>query len=97
MSLLRRNYYVYLMTNPSHTVIYTGITNDLKRRIFEHKNEVVSSFAKKYNVKKLVYYEIADDPYTAITREKQIKGGSRMKKMQLVKSMNPEWKELCAD
>jgi len=82
------------MTNKSNTVLYTGITNDLKRRVYEHKNKIVEGFTKKYNVDKLVYYEIFDDPYNAITREKQIKSGSREKKVELINSFNKEWKDL---
>ena len=82
------------MTNPGNTVIYTGITNDLKKRIFEHKEKMVEGFTKKYNVNKLVYYEIAQDPYSAISREKQIKGGSRAKKKALVNNINPKWDDL---
>jgi len=80
--------YVYLMTNKNNTVIYTGVTNDLKRRVYEHKNGLVEGFTKKYNVKKLVYYEAVETIEGAIAREKQIKGGSRAKKIALINSMN---------
>ena len=90
----KKYYYIYIMTNKSNTVLYTGITNDLKRRVYEHKNKIVEGFTKKYNVDKLVYYEIFDDPYNAITREKQIKSGSREKKVELINSFNKEWKDL---
>ena len=86
--------YVYIMTNKHNTVLYTGVTNDLIRRVYEHKEKLVKGFTKKYNVNKLVYYEIADEIYYAIEREKQIKGGSRQKKIDLILSMNPEWKDL---
>ncbi len=89
-----REYYVYIMTNTHHTVIYTGVTNNLQRRILEHKNGIGSTFTKKYNLHKLVYYEIGNDIHSAIAREKQIKGGSRQKKIELINSMNPEWKDL---
>ena len=86
--------YVYLMTNKLDTVIYTGVTADLLRRVYEHREGLVDGFTKKYNVKKLVYYEIADDIESAIAREKQIKNGSRKKKIALIKSMNPTFKDL---
>ena len=89
-----REYCVYIMTNAHNTVLYTGITNDLARRVFEHKNGLGSAFVKRYNVHKLVYYEVGDDIYSAITREKQIKGGSRQKKIDLINSLNAEWKDL---
>jgi putative endonuclease len=82
------------MTNQYNTVLYTGITNDLKRRIYEHKEKMVAGFTNKYNITKLVYYEVFDDPENAISREKQIKAGSRQKKIQLITSMNKEWRDL---
>jgi putative endonuclease len=75
-------------------VLYTGVTNDLKRRVYEHKKKLVEGFTKKYNIDKLIYYELCDDIESAISREKQIKGGSRQKKIQLVNSMNTEWCDL---
>ena len=87
-------YYVYILTNANHTVLYTGVTNDLERRCFEHKQKKVKGFTKKYNVDKLVYYEIFDFIDLAITREKQIKGYSRAKKHSLIEEFNKEWKEL---
>lgn len=89
-----RQYFVYIMTNKRNTVLYTGVTNDLGRRIFEHKEKELPGFTKRYNVTKLVYYEVYDDPYNAICREKQIKGGSRKKKIDLIQSENPEWRDL---
>ncbi len=89
-----RQYCVYIMTNAHNTVLYTGVTNSLQRRVLEHKSGTGSKFAKKYNVDKLVYFEYGDDVNTAIFREKQIKAGSRKKKVELVNSMNPEWKDL---
>ena len=83
-------YYVYIMTNKNNGVLYTGITNDLKRRVYEHREKFVSGFTGKYNVTKLVYYEILEDPENAILREKQIKAGSRQKKIDLIKSFNKE-------
>ena len=82
------------MTNSRHTVLYTGVTNDLLRRVEEHKNNKGTIFTKKYNVNKLLYYECGDDINIAIAREKQIKAGSRKKKIDLINSMNPEWKDL---
>lgn len=86
--------YVYILTNSRHTVLYTGVTNDLQRRISEHKNKTGSAFTKKYSVNKLVYYEAGDDINIAIAREKQIKGGSRQKKIDLINSLNPKWEDL---
>ena len=88
-----RQYCVYIMTNAHHTVLYTGVTNNLMRRVREHKAGK-SGFTKRYNVTKLVYYECGDDVNMAITREKQIKAGSRQKKIDLINSINPEWKDL---
>jgi putative endonuclease len=89
-----KSYCVYIMTNAHNTVLYTGVTNDLARRVYEHKNGLGSVFAKKYNVHKLVYYEQGNDVHSAIAREKQIKGGSRQKKIDLINKMNPAWKDL---
>ena len=89
-----REYCVYIMTNKYNTILYTGVTNNLPRRIYEHKNGLAEGFTKKYNVHKLVYYEVGDNIHAAIAREKQIKGGSRQKKIDLINSMNPEWKDL---
>jgi putative endonuclease len=89
-----KQYYVYIMTNKDNKVLYTGVTNDLKRRVYEHKNKLAGGFTKKYNVIKLVYYEVFEDIENAILREKQIKGGPREKKVQLVNSMNKEWRDL---
>jgi putative endonuclease len=89
-----REYCVYMMTNAHNTVIYTGVTNDLARRVYEHKNGLGGIFTKKYNVVKLVYFEVTDNVQAALAREKQIKGGSRKKKLDLVNSVNSEWKDL---
>ena len=91
---ISKQYCVYIMTNAHNTVLYTGVTNNLARRVYEHKNGLGSKFVKKYNVHKLVYYEIGNDVNAAIAREKQIKGGSRKKKVDLVNNMNPQWKDL---
>lgn len=91
--MVSKQYYVYILTSNSGT-LYTGVTNDLARRIFEHRNQLVEGFTKKYNIKYLVYYETADDVEAAIAREKQIKGWLRAKKLQLINSLNPSWKDL---
>jgi len=88
-----RQYYVYIITNRSKT-LYTGVTNDLERRVYEHKQKLVDGFTKKYNLTKLVYYETTDDVRSAIGREKQIKGWLRSKKTTLVESVNPLWRDL---
>ena len=82
------------MTNRNNTTLYTGITNDLKRRVYEHKEKMVGGFTKKYKLNKLVYYEVFEDPENAILREKQIKGGPRQKKNDLIDSVNKEWRDL---
>jgi len=82
------------MTNKHNTVLYTGLTNDLKRRVYEHKEKLICGFTKKYNVTKLVYYEVFKDPENAILREKQIKAGSRQKKIDLINNMNRKWVDL---
>ncbi|HNR19249.1 MAG TPA: GIY-YIG nuclease family protein [Bacteroidia bacterium] len=92
--MLIHNYFVYVLTNASHKVLYTGVTNDLTRRIFEHKKKLVKGFTSKYNTNKLVYFERFDYIDLAIHREKQIKGYSREKKESLINSFNPSWMEL---
>ena len=89
-----KQYYIYILTNKRNTVLYTGVTNDLKRRVYEHKTKLVEGFTKRYNVDKLVYYEFSQDIEGAISRGKQIKGGSRAKKIALVDNMNSEWRDL---
>jgi len=91
---MNKQYYIYIMTNKRNTVLYTGVTNNLKKRIYEHKAKLVAGFTKKYNISKLVYYEIFDNMYNAIAREKQIKADSRKKKFNLINSINPRWKDL---
>lgn len=91
---VEKQYCVYIMTNAHNTVLYTGVTNNLARRVHEHKNGLGSAFVKRYNVHRLVYYEIGNDVNATIAREKQIKGGSRKKKIDLINKMNPEWKDL---
>ena len=89
------NYYVYIMTNKNNTVLYTGVCNNLARRVWEHKHKIdPKSFTARYNINKLVYYEYFLDINAAIAREKQIKAGSRAKKIVLIESMNKEWKDL---
>jgi len=82
------------MTNEHNSVLYTGITSDLKKRIYEHKEKLVGGFTERYNIVKLVYYEVFMDPENAIQREKQIKGGSRVKKIDLINGTNKEWRDL---
>jgi len=89
-----KSFWVYIMTNKRNKVLYTGMTNDLVRRVFEHKNHLLKGFTSHYNVEKLVYYEEALDAYTAIAREKQIKGWLRRKKIELIESANPDWRDL---
>jgi putative endonuclease len=87
-------YTVYILTNKNHTVLYTGVTNDIKRRILEHRTGAVPGFTQKYKTHHLVWYETGDDIQSALMREKQIKGGSRQDKVNLIVAMNPEWKDL---
>src|SRR5690606_17389498 len=86
--------YIYLLTNKNNTVIYTGVTSNLLKRIYQHKSRFYKGFTYKYNCDKLVYYEEFDDIEQAIAREKQIKAGSRKAKELLINSMNPEWNDL---
>jgi putative endonuclease len=90
-------YYVYLLTNWNNKVMYVGVTNDLERRTYEHRNKLVKGFTEKYNVNKLVYFEEAQDITAAIAREKEIKKWRREKKNQLVNCMNPTWKDLSSE
>jgi putative endonuclease len=89
-----RESYVYLVANKHNNVLYVGVTNDLIRRVYEHKNKMQKGFTQKYNVNRLVYYEVCDNIVTAIEREKQIKGWSRQKKNNLVNALNPDWHDL---
>ncbi len=91
-----RQYWIYILAS-DHRTLYTGITNDLIRRLSEHRAGLVSGFTKKYNVHRLVYFEESDDPMTAIGREKQIKGWSRAKKIALIERGNPWWRDLSDD
>lgn len=89
-----KKYYVYIMSNKCHTVYYTGFTNDLVRRIYEHKQKYVEGFTKKYRINELLYFEIFDKPEEAIIREKQIKDYRREKKLDLIKKQNPKMRDL---
>jgi putative endonuclease len=88
-----KQYYIYILTSPSGT-LYTGMTNNLQRRVYEHKNKLIEGFTKKYNVTRLVYFEVFPNARDAIAREKQIKSWRRSKKIDLIKTMNPKWKDL---
>ena len=90
---MSKEYFVYIMTNKSRT-LYTGVTNNLMRRVYEHKNKLIPGFTSKYNIKILVYYEPHETMESTIIREKQLKGGSRQKKLALIESTNPDWKDL---
>lgn len=93
-----KQYFIYIMTNKNNTTLYTGFTGKpLKQRVWEHKQKLVPGFTKKYNINKLVYYEVFNDAYTAISREKQIKNLVRRKKIALIEGQNPEWKDLYDD
>lgn len=87
-------YYVYILTNWSNKVLYTGVTNNLERRLYEHKNKSVKGFTEKYNINKLVYFDSTTDVNAAIAREKQIKGWTRNKKNALIESINSQWNDL---
>jgi len=90
---MSKEYYVYIMTNKSRT-LYTGVTSNLMRRVYEHKNKLIPGFTSKYNIKILVYYETTSNSYAALTREEQVKGWLRAKKIALIESINPQWKDL---
>ena len=92
--MFQKTYYVYILTNWNNRVMYIGVTSDLRRRIYEHKNELVDGFTKKYHVHKLVYYESTGDPVSAISREKELKGWTRKRKNALAESQNPNWEEI---
>ncbi|MFH0819983.1 MAG: GIY-YIG nuclease family protein [bacterium] len=91
---MKENFYVYIATNKRNTVFYTGITSDLAKRMWQHKQKEVKGFTSKYNINKLVYYEIFSNPQEAIAAEKKIKGWTRKKKIDLIKEINPEFKDL---
>ena len=83
-----------MITNWNNKVLYTGITNNLERRLYEHKSKLIKGFTEKYNINKLVYFDLTEDVNSAISREQQIKGWTRKKKNELIESMNPKWKNL---
>ncbi len=89
-------YYIYIMTNKKDGTLYIGVTNNLQRRVYEHKNKLFPGFTKKYNLSRLVYYENTNDINTAIAREKQMKGWLRIKKVALIELQNPKWNDLSA-
>lgn len=89
-----KSYFVYIMTNKNNRVLYTGVSNNFVRRVYEHKGKMIEGFTKKYNICKLVYFEFFDNPENAIRREKQIKGGSRIKKLKLINQFNHKWEDL---
>ena len=91
-----RQYYIYIMTNRSGT-LYTGVTNNIKQRVHQHKNKLIEGFTRKYNLTRLVYFETFSDVYSAIAREKTIKGWLRKKKIELINEANPDWKDLSED
>lgn len=91
---MEKQYYVYIATNKRNTVLYTGVTNSLERRMYEHKNKLTGGFTSKYNVNKLIYYEVFPTAEEAIAAEKKIKAGSRLKKVKLIESINPNYNDL---
>ena len=91
---MQKQYYVYIATNKRNTVLYTGVTNNLTLRIFQHKNKLIDGFTKKYNINKLVFCEIFNNPTDAIAAEKKIKGWLRRRKVDLIEKTNPDWKDL---
>jgi len=91
---MAKYYYVYILTNENNYVLYTGVTNDLQKRLWEHKNKINEGFTKKYDCTKLVFYEYCESIVDAINREKQIKNGSRKKKIEMINRFNPEWLDL---
>ena len=91
---MKKTYYVYLITNWNNKVLYIGVTNNLERRLYEHKNKLIKGFTEKYNISKLVYFEQTSDIYSAITREKEIKRWRREKKNNLIESKNKPWEDL---
>jgi len=90
---INKQYFVYIMTNRSGT-LYIGLTNDIKKRIYQHKNKLINGFTKKYNIDRLLYFETFSDVYSAIAREKVIKGWVRKKKIELISEANPQWSDL---
>ena len=91
---MSKTYYVYILTNAHNTTLYVGVTSDLRKRVYEHSRGSVGGFTKRYNLNKLVHYEATEDIRSAIATEKQLKAGSRRRKVALVESSNPEWRDL---
>ncbi len=89
-----KSYYVYILTNDWGNVMYVGMTSNIERRLYEHKQELADGFTKRYHVHKLVYYEQTNDAYAAVTRERQLKGWTRKRKNELVETVNPNWEDL---
>jgi len=94
---MRKQAAVYLLSNKPNGTLYTGVTSDLSRRVWQHKNKIMQGFTAKYNLTNLVYFELHSDMYHAIAREKQIKAGSRKSKIKLIESINPSWRDLYAE
>lgn len=92
--MLNRQYYVYILSNDTNVALYIGVTSNLNRRVYEHRERLIKGFSEKYGIDKLVYYEVFNNPENAILREKQLKGGSRVRKNNLVESMNHRWQDL---
>ena len=91
---MEKQFYVYILTNPKHSTLYTGVTSNLQARVYQHKEKLTPGFTSRYNVNMLVYYEELADAPSAIAREKQIKGGSRLDKIKLINGVNPDWCDL---
>jgi putative endonuclease len=94
---MQKQYCVYILTNKRNTVLYTGVSGELQRRVYQHRQKLFPGFTARYNLSKLVYFECTEDASAAIAREKQIKAGSRKKKMDLVNNLNPKWRDLYDD
>jgi len=94
MQSMAEHYFIYIVTNNNNTALYIGVTNDLVRRIYEHREKMVKGFTSRYNLRKLVYFEMFDEIESAITREKQLKAGSRQRKIDLIEAVNPTWRDL---
>ena len=94
---MEKQYYIYILTNTHNTTLYVGVTSNLAQRVFQHKNKLVEGFTKKYNLHKLVYFEQTLDVQSAIAREKQLKAGSRKKKVALIEKTNALWEDLYSD
>ena len=91
---MAKQYFVYILAKARNSTFYVGVTSDLKKRVWEHKNEIADGFTKQYGIKTLVYYEIFDDPENAIIREKQLKKWNRPWKMRIIEELNPDWNDL---